>query len=665
MKHTSLLRTSAVFAALVLSFQLFAEPVNPRFEEFPLGAIKPKGWLERMLNDQKNGLTSRMDTVYPEVMGARNGWLGGDGDQWERGPYWIDGLLPLAYILDDKELIAKAQVWVESILSSQQENGQFGPMVDYDPEPGIQRNNAQDWWPRMVALKILKQYYSATGDERVIPFLDRYFRYQLATLPEKPLGNWTFWARFRAADNMEVALWLYRKTGEKYLLDLADLLDKQGFDFTKAFMDRDFFTTFGSIHCVNLAQGFKEPVIYYMASGDQHRLDAAREGLREMIHAVGYPTGMYGGDEALRNNNPTQGTELCSVVELMYSLEEMYKVTGDPVYAEHLERVAFNALPTQITDDFMGKQYFQQVNQVQVGYGKFDFDVVNGATTLVFGNRSGYPCCLSNFHQGWPKFVQNLWLRTEDGGIAVGAFSPSTLNTTIGDSMLTIDEDTQYPMGQTITMTVSLKKKQGRKKVVPSSETFPISFRIPSWTKKAKVAVNGESVQVSSESVCLNREWRDGDTITIDFPMSVKTGRWYNHSAAVERGPLVYALRIEEEWKTVKATPGYGETWREVYPKSDWNYALRPLKTQEYVVNVDEEKLSAGSWWWNLEGAPITIEAAGVKVPTWSLYNGMAGPLPTSRRSIDELADLPTEKIVLIPYGCTTLRITEFPVACR
>ena len=100
-----------------------------------------------------------------------NGWLGGDGDQWERGPYWIDGLLPLAYILDDDVLKAKVQPWIEWALQSQREDGFFGPEKDYPGEPGLQRDNSQDWWPRMVVLKILQQYYSATNDKRVVAFM--------------------------------------------------------------------------------------------------------------------------------------------------------------------------------------------------------------------------------------------------------------------------------------------------------------------------------------------------------------------------------------------------------------------------------------------------------------------------------------------------------------
>src|SRR3954463_12937635 len=126
-------------------------PLRPNpYVELPLGAIRPEGWLREMLIRQKNGATGHLDQLYPLVMNERNGWLGGDGDQWERGPYWIDGLLPLAYILDDKELIAKTKPWVEWALNSQQPDGYFGPSKDYPPEHGLQRDNSRDWWPKMV-----------------------------------------------------------------------------------------------------------------------------------------------------------------------------------------------------------------------------------------------------------------------------------------------------------------------------------------------------------------------------------------------------------------------------------------------------------------------------------------------------------------------------------
>ena len=310
--------------------------IRKPYIELPLGSIKPKGWLLEMLERQKKGASSQMDILYPEVMGARNGWLGGDGDQWERGPYWIDGLLPLAYILDDKELKQKVQPWIEWALKSQREDGFFGPAKDYAPEPGLQRDNSADWWPRIVLLKIMQQYYSATGDKRVTDFMTRYFRYQLKTLPSTPLGNWTFWAEYRACDNLQAVYWLYNITGDAFLLDLGHLLHKQSYDFVDMFLNRDDLTRFNTIHCVNLAQGIKEPVIYYQQDPDKKYLDAVKKGFADIRQYNGQPQGMYGGDEGLHGNNPTQGSELCSAVELMYSLEMIISTTGALAFTYHL-----------------------------------------------------------------------------------------------------------------------------------------------------------------------------------------------------------------------------------------------------------------------------------------------------------------------------------------
>ncbi|PSR53368.1 hypothetical protein AHMF7605_07425 [Adhaeribacter arboris] len=635
-------------------------PLRPNpYLELPLGAIKPKGWLKEMLVRQKNGATGHLDKLYPLVMNQRNGWLGGEGDQWERGPYWIDGLLPLAYILDDKELISKTKPWVEWTLNSQDADGYFGPKKDYGPEPGLQRDNSRDWWPKMVMLKILKQYYSATGDKRVITVMTNYFKYQLKQLPKNPLDHWTFWARYRGGDNLMVVYWLYNITGDSFLLDLANLIHRQTFDYTGEFLKGEMLATPGSIHCVNLAQGIKEPLIYYQQHPEQKYLAATNKAFADIRKFNGQAQGLYGGDEALHGNNPTQGSELCSAVEMMFSLESMLGITGQVSFADHLEKIAFNALPTQSTDDYMGRQYFQQANQVMLTRHIRNFDQNHGGTDVCYGLLTGYPCCTSNMHQGWPKFTQNLWYATPDHGIAALLFSPSEVKAKVANGAeVKFTEETNYPFNETINFTLTTDKNT-------KSVTFPFHLRIPAWCQKATITINGKTWQevTGNQITVINRTWKSGDAVQLQLPMHLFKTTWYENSVAVERGPITYALKMGEEWKTIKNEKdpiAFGQEYKEVRPTTPWNYGLLQVPDNQLEASMQVVKREQVSTYpWSISNAPVEIKVKAKRIPSWQLYNDMAGPLPYSLTSNLETGN--EEEITLIPYGCTTLRISQFP----
>jgi hypothetical protein len=626
--------------------------------ELPLGAIKPQGWLREMLIRQKTGATGNLDKLYPLVMGKRNGWLGGDGDLWERGPYWIDGLLPLAYILQDKALIAKVKPWIEWSIKSQRPDGYFGPSKDLGPEPGIQRDNAQDWWPKIVMLKVLQQYYSATGDKRVINLMTNYFKYQLKELPTHPLDHWTFWARYRGGDNLAMVLWLYNQTGDKFLLDLADLVHKQTFDFTNAFLNTDLLSTDNSIHGVNLAEGMKEPAIYYQYHPEAKYADAMTKGFKDLRRFNESVPGMFGGDESLHGNNPTQGSELCSAVEMMYTLENTLAITGDLSYADHLEKIAFNVMPTQIDENFVGRQYFQQANQVMLTRATRNFDVNHDGTDVCYGILTGYACCTSNMHQGWPKFAQNLWYATPDKGLAALVYSANEVKAFVGNNTeVSFKEETNYPFDETIKFTFGSKK----------NVSFPLSLRIPEWCSKASIKINGTDYQQpnGNQIVKITREWKQGDVVELTLPMHVFKNTGYENSISIQRGPIVYALKIGEQEKVVKTgkdSIDYGNSFTEIRPTTPWNYGLIRVDDNKLTDSYKVENIkpvSANPW--TAANAPIQIKTKGRRIPSWGLYNESAGPLPFSTIWNFKTAK-EEEELILIPYGCSRLRITQFPV---
>ncbi len=662
--------------------------ISKQYLELPLGSIRPEGWLLQQLQLMKGGMTGHLDELYPSVLGPRNGWLGGDGDGWERGPYWLDGLVPLAWILDDAELKAKAMPWIEWTLESQTEDGYFGPVPfaeKPEPEPGIQKSPRRDWWPKMVMLKVLQQYYDATGDGRVIDLMTNYFRYQLNALPETPLDNWSFWGNRRGGDNLMLVYWLYNQTGDEFLLELSELIHEQTFPWTDVFLnescysgvDRDhiFPANSGnafpfdndlidrlclkdqrSFHCVNLAQGIKEPVIFYQQDPDPRYLKAVDKAFSDINAYHGQPQGMYGGDEALHGRLPTQGIEFCSVTELMFSLEKMIAITGDVDYMDHLEKIALNALPTQASDDFTTRQYFQQANQVMLTRHRRNFYVQDGhgQTDLCFGVVTGYPCCTCNMHQGWPKLVQHLWYATPDGGLAAVMFAANTVTARVADNIqVRIKEETDYPFRNRIRFRISTER--------PAS--FPFHIRIPGWCREAVITINGEENQrlEGGRMAVLTRDWSEGDVVEVKFSMHISFSSWDEGSVAVERGPLLYALKIQEDWKLVSNPDKWGNFY-EVRPRNPWNYALieKALNDPENHFEVIEMPVGE-DYPWSIEAAPLALHTRGFRIPEWKLYNEMAGPLPHNLQQKD-LINSPEEEITLIPYGCTTLRITEFPV---
>ena len=651
--HSTLVQSQRNAHYITNQEPLVAQPYTP----LPLGTIKAKGWLLKMLETQRDGLTGQLDEVYEVVAGSNNGWLGGTGDSWERGPYWIDGLTPLAYLLDDEDLKFKAKKWIDWSIENQRENGYFGPIPNEEGAPKIEgtlQSLSEDWWPKMVMLKVFQQYYTATEDKRILKLMDAYFKYQLKELPNNPLDAYTYWAGRRGGDNLQVVYWLYNITKEPYLLELGTLIHKQTYNWTNVFVDGTLTAAnpHASLHCVNVAQAIKEPAIYYQHSKDTTHLEAPKKGLESLKRVHGFANGMYGGDEDLHGNDPTQGSELCSAVELMYSLESILPITGNTYYADYLEKIAFNVLPAQHDDDFMTKQYFQQPNQIKITHEYRNFYCSYDGSSTLFGTLTGYPCCVSNMHQGWPKFTQNLYYATATNGIAALAYAPSSVDVKVSQGInVHIDEETNYPFDDKITFTLD-----------PEQDVdFEFELRVPSWCDKPSVLVNGKQLDITPKDniIKLKRRWAKDDIVVLNLPMKIKTSRWFEQSVAIERGPLLYALRIKENWKKIKKDD-WKDPFYEVYPASPWNYGIskKTIDTHDFTTEF-KTQISGNPW--NQVNAPISLFTKAKVIPYWGEYNGSTGKLPISTWPPREISTK-EEIIELIPYGCTALRISQFPV---
>jgi uncharacterized protein len=630
---------------------------EPAFRPLGLGAIRPRGWLQRQLRIQADGLSGHLDEFWPDV--GQSQWFGGTAEGWERAPYWLDGAIPLAWLLDHQPLKERITRYVSFIVAHQRADGWYGPY----PEDAVAKR--YDMWAILLANKVLALYHEATGDARVLDAVARSLRALLAGLDKTPLYGW---GKFRWYEGVVPVFYVYERTREGWLLELAKKLRAQGVDFRGLFATGDLAVPTPrrgmwkwTKHVVNTGMATKASAMSWRI--DQRPEDKAfSTAMIEFLDRHhGQVTGMFSGDECLAGRNPLQGTELCSVVEFMFSLEQLFSVFGDPVFGDRLERVAFNALPATFAPDMWSHQYDQQVNQVQCTINPDHNWTTNGPESNLYGLEPNFGCCTSNMHQGWPKFAAHLWMTSPDGGLVAAAWAPCHVETTVnGNVPVRVDVQTDYPFRDTVTVVVQ----------PAAASRFPLRLRVPGWAEGATVRVDtGAEARMTKGTLHrIERAWPVGPTtLTIRFPMNVKASTRYNEAVAIERGPLVYSLKIGEEWTRVNADRPHRELPHadfEVRPTTPWNYGLA-IDPAHAESSITFEERPIGETPFSPDGAGVVARALGRQIPNWKLLHGWAGELsPADVASSDPgrtPTDQPLEDVTLIPYGCTNIRITEFP----
>ncbi|MDR2562580.1 MAG: glycoside hydrolase family 127 protein, partial [Prevotellaceae bacterium] len=277
--------------------------VPSQFIKLPVGSIQPGGWVRKMLELQRDGLCGHLGEISAWLDKENNAWLSKDGTGdhgWEEVPYWLKGYGDLAYLLNDEEMIRETKIWIEAALNSQREDGYFGPWIE--------RRKCPDLWGNMIMLWCLQSYYEYSSDKRVIPFMTRYFQWQLKLDDAMFLKD--YWENSRGGDNLYSVYWLYNITGEDFLLELAEKIHRNTANWRQA-------DNLPNWHNVNIAQSFREPATYYLQSHDSAHLQATYDDFYLIRKRYGQvPGGMFGADENARQgyHDPRQGTETCGFV---------------------------------------------------------------------------------------------------------------------------------------------------------------------------------------------------------------------------------------------------------------------------------------------------------------------------------------------------------------
>jgi len=630
---------------------LKAEPLA----KLPLGSVRARGWLGHQLDLMVDGMHGRLEEMS-SFLEPDNGWFGTDKQGWEEQPYWLRGFYPLAVLTGNERCVASAAKWIEAVLRSRDADGYFGAPY-HKAVKGKDGSSLPDLWPHMVMLDALIQHHEHTGDERVVSLMNDFFRF-CRDLPDAqfiPKNVWSEPDRYReefgdwkptiqhkrAGDMLPHIYWLYNRGGEEWLLSLAERFFEHIQPPQDEWLDH---------HVVHFTQRFQYPGVYHALSRDPRHLALAGYWYAQHMAVWGQqPRGIFAADEQIRPGkvDPRQGFETCGMVEFAKSFYLLGRLTGDPIYADRTEDIMLNHYPPSHTRDLKALHYLTASNQPQLDcYEKHDH--FNKGRHFDYSPHL-YRCCRHNAAMGWPWYVQNLWQASSDNGLVAWLYAASDVSAVVGDgTKVTLRAETDYPFDTRVGITVR----------TDAACTFPLYLRVPRWCSGFAARLNGKALRVEAKAgsfVRIEREWTDGDVVSVDMPVEESLTTWpRNGSVTVDRGPLSYSVRIEEDWKRCGGDDEWPE-W-EVFPRSPWNYGL--LTGYGPAARVAKAEPPSPQPW-TVEAAPIELKVRAKRLPEWQIgADRTVAPLPESPVASAE----PEEDITLIPMGCARLRMSCLPV---
>lgn len=602
--------------------------------------IRPQGWLKRQLELQAQGLSGHLDKIWPDIRDSK--WIGGDREGWERVPYWLDGFIPLAWLLDDEDLKARAKKYVDAILERQQEDGWICPC-------GLKEREDYDVWAAFLICKVLTVYADCSGDDRIEQAVYDVLKQLLSHIACKSLFRW---GSARWFECLIPLWWLYERRPESWMIDLAYVLEGYGMDYEKMYHALSFerpkaqrYWTFSN-HVVNVAMALKSRAEMSRITGEDP--DAfARFFYDRLMKEHGMPIGHFTGDECLSGTSPLQGSECCSVVEAMYSYEELLSIGGNPYWGDVLEQVAYNGLAATVSADMWTHQYVQMTNQVECSLlpeEKIPFNS-NGADAHNFGLEPNFGCCTANFNQGWPKLALSGVMASKDG-LVITVLEPLQVTAVIQGVEVELTVDTQYPFRDQVRIGVKTKEPVA----------FTLAVRLPGFAESARIRTGeGTFAGTPGSFYEIHKIWSEAETLEVSFSFAVKFADRPSGMKVLKRGPLVYALPVaaryvKEEYVRDGVERKFPYCDYRIYPTEEWAFGFGNGQIAVQYADMPDMPFDR-------EHPPVMLEAEMVPLE-WKKEGGLCAEKPESVSP----AGQPVKKR-LYPYGCTTLRMTELPQA--
>ncbi len=683
-------------------------PVAPHavFAEGMIDRIQPEGWLKEILERQRDGLAGHPEAMaYPFNTVLWAGELkrdsesrGADWWRFEQTAYYLDGITRLGFLLDDKKFLDTWQENIEYVLAhplpakagmteeeamKQLQRGRrprnFDAQVSADPraqqriaqmqaDPEAQKRFAQMQarqqermarqarilmadrsegrlgpetgsmaWPFAVFFRAVQAYYEATGDPRIPEALEKnYLSYSLDEL-----------AQDRYVINVEGMLWTYALTGNQALLDLAiNAWERGESNMTQetALDDSEF-----HMHGVTMNELLKVPLLLYAYTGEEKYLKAALHAEEKMEAPNMLIDGINSSSEALAGNDPLASHETCDISDYTWTMGYYLMVTGDGQWADRIEKGIFNGGFGAITKDFKTMQYFSCPNQFIATGNSNHNNFKYGLTWMQYRPIHETECCIGNLHRYFPNYVARMWMKDRKGQPVAALYGPSSVEYDLGKGItVRIEEKTAYPFEEQVCFEFSFFKNG---KPYTKACDMDFTYRIPGWVKGQETGFK-----------TVSKQWKTGDTFTVDLPMEIEIVDNPVIGSSVQRGPVVYSYAIPADVEEdpaiyenlagkASANPDF-KSWS-MTPAGKWNYAL----VKDGLKDLKVESTGAEGFPFDLETVPLKIRVPVVGVKGWTLKENRFTPaLPEKFKTEGKV-----EYIDLVPYGSTTLRLTIFP----
>ena len=519
--------------------------------------------------------TGRFDSFRLTHANLEGGWKFGMQNPpiyWDSDvAKWIEAASYSLATHPETGLARKVDEVVELIAASQQDDGYLNVhFTVVDPEG--RWTNLRDLHELYCAGHLIEAavaHFEATGKRTLLDPMIRYTDYIASTFGPEPGKR----RGYPGHEEIELALVrLWKTTGERRFLDLASyFIDERGqgpqyFDIESDERNEDeknvdeWPHTIGQRHDVKqahlpvreqtTAEGHSVRAMYLYdgmagvaaGTGDEGLMAACRTLWDNVTNRRMYITGGVGSTSegerfTIDHDLPsdTAYAETCASIGLANWATRMLQAEGDSRYADELERVLYNGFLSGVS--LAGDTFFY-ANPLEVD---------PKAPYFRTGER------IKPFRQGWfdtaccpPNVIRTLaalgrYLYSENSeGVAVHLYVSGEVTAHVGDTVVTIKQETRYPWDGDVAITVELD----------STAEFDLRLRIPGWCNDAKLEINGSPVEFQTEKgyAVMHRIWQTGDTVVLRLAMPVEriySDRRVSSSTgkvALRRGPIVYCL---------------------------------------------------------------------------------------------------------------------------